>query len=300
MSPHPDDGLFMTGHIVIISDTHLGRPNCAALSAKALRPLWQDASQLIINGDIAEIHHPKHADDAREQVNKLYEYCERDGIILTMLSGNHDPYISDLRHVHLAEGNIFVTHGDVLHPAIVPWSPSAPRVRIAFEKALSAVKPEYQDNLISLLAVSEYVSAQECRTLTNATSHSSIKGMLQRPWSILKVLYYWKIVPHMAAQFTKHHSPKAKYMIFGHTHRPGIWHFEDMTVINTGSFGFPGRPWAVTIEDLQLSVWKILRRKGTYCLAKTPVRTYELPVCVSSPSALNTRPVSERPSAAVM
>lgn len=70
--PHPVDGLFMTDRIVIISDTHLGRPKCAALSAKALRPLWKDASRLIINGDIAEIHHPKHADAAGEQVIKLF------------------------------------------------------------------------------------------------------------------------------------------------------------------------------------------------------------------------------------
>ena len=54
------------------------------------------------------------------------------------------------------------------------------------------------------------------------------------------------------------------------------------------------------IEDRQLSVWKILHRSDTYCLAETPVRTYELPVRVSSSSALNTRPVRERPSAAVM
>ena len=290
----------MAGHIVIISDTHLGRPKCAALSALALRPIWKDATRLIINGDIAEIHHPKHADAAGEQVIKLFEYCERDGVILTLLSGNHDPYISDLRHVHIAEGNIFVTHGDVLHPAIAPWSPRTPRIRIAYEKAISAVDPEDRDHLISRLSVSRYASAQECQALANAASQSSIMGMLLRPWAILQVLHYWKVVPRMAAHFTKYHSPEAKFMIFGHTHRPGIWHFDDMTVINTGSFGFPGRPWAVTIEDRQLSVWRILRCSDTYCLAETPVRTYELPVRGSSPSALNTRPVSERPSAAVI
>ena len=286
----------MPGRIVIISDTHLGRPSCAALSAEALRPLWQDTSRLIINGDIAELHHPEHAHQAEEQVIDLFEYCALDGVILTMLSGNHDPYISNLRHVHIAEGTIFVTHGDVLHPAIAPWSPAAPRVRTAYEKALAAVDPEDRDQLSARLAASRYASTEERYTLAEEASHSSVLGMLMRPFAILQVIQYWMIVPHLAAHFTKYHSPDAKFMIFGHTHRPGIWHIEEVVVINTGSFGFPGHPRAVVIEGTTLSVFKIHQRNGSYHLAPQPLRTYELPVRVSAPSAVNTRPVRERPS----
>ena len=98
----------MAGPITIISDTHLGRPRRAALSADALRPIWAESSQLIINGDIAELHHPDLEDEAEAQVIRLFELTMMDGIVLTLISGNHDPYISDLRHVHIAEGAVLV------------------------------------------------------------------------------------------------------------------------------------------------------------------------------------------------
>ena len=94
------------------------------MSAVALRPLWAGASNLIINGDVAEVHHPEHWADAATQLLQLLDLCEKDGVALTLLSGNHDPFIGEVRHLHLANHQVFVTHGDALHPAIAPWSPA--------------------------------------------------------------------------------------------------------------------------------------------------------------------------------
>ncbi|MCZ6834956.1 MAG: metallophosphoesterase family protein [Planctomycetota bacterium] len=290
----------MAGPIVILSDTHLGRPHSSAVSAKALSPLWAGASRLILNGDVAEVHHPKYAERAEDEMISLFEQCEIEGVILTLLSGNHDPYLSDLRHVHIANDSIFVTHGDVLHPAIAPWSPAAPYVRMAHEEALSQVPPEDRDHLEARLAVSRYASTRECELLCDKLSSSTTVQVLRRPWSILQVLHYWHVIPSLAACFTKTHCPKAKFMIFGHTHRPGIWEFEGLTVINTGCYGFPGHPRAVTIEGQELKVWAIKLKKGEYRLAREPIKRYELPEAVSAPSALNTRPVIFRPNAKAM
>ena len=98
--------LGMPGRIVILSDTHLGRPSCGAQSARALRPLWQGASHLIVNGDVAEIHHPRHWGEAARETMHLLDLCEEDSVALTLLSGNHDPFISEVRHLHLADDQL--------------------------------------------------------------------------------------------------------------------------------------------------------------------------------------------------
>ena len=286
----------MSGRIVILSDTHLGRAKNAAISAAALRPLWQDAARLVINGDIAELHHPLHADRAEFEVLELFGYCQQDGVILTMIAGNHDPFISDLKHVHIGGDAIFVTHGDVLHPSISPWSPAAPRVRAAYEKALAGIDPEDREHLESMLAVSRYASTHECRELERKRCRSMVIEALMRPWSVYQVLTYWRRIPRVAAHFTKNHCPKAKFMIFGHTHRSGIWHIDDLVIINTGSFGFPGKPLAVTVEGSELAVWAIKKKGTEYRLGQEPIRRYELPSPISMPSALKTRPVSVLPS----
>ena len=51
--------------IVILSDTHLSDGRRGAGSAEALRPLWQGADRLILNGDTAEPRSPRPRDAAR-------------------------------------------------------------------------------------------------------------------------------------------------------------------------------------------------------------------------------------------
>jgi predicted phosphodiesterase len=266
----------MNGRTVIISDTHLGRPRAAALSARALRPLWQGAAHMIINGDVAEVHHPHHWPTAARQTLELFDLCEEDDVQLTLLSGNHDPYLSDIRHLHIANDQVFVTHGDVLHPAIAPWSPAAGRIRAAFEKALSQIDGDDRSALESRLDAAQHASHSEWGQLRLEAARSRIRSMMVRPWAIAKVLWYWRIVPELAAAFARGHVPEARYFVFGHTHRPGIWTIDGLTIINTGSFGFPGTPRAVVIEDDALHVHRIVRRRGEYQLSSEPLAQFAL------------------------
>lgn len=263
--------------IVILSDLHLGRPHCAARSADALRPLWRRASHVILNGDVAEVHNRAHWSRAACQTMRLFDLCEMDNVGLTLLSGNHDPFISDIRHVHLHGGSVFVTHGDVLHPAVAPWSPAAGRMRKAHARAISALAPEQRDHLESILSASQFASHAEWSQLEAEASHSSVWRMLVSPLAILQVIYYWHVFPRLAAQFADRHTPDARFIVLGHTHRSGIWTVGDRTVINTGSFGFPGRPMAVVVDDVSLTVMRVRLQGDAYRYAAKPVAKYSLP-----------------------
>ena len=294
----------MPGRIVILSDTHLGRPSCGALSARALRPLWQGASHLIINGDLAEIHHPTHWGDAARESMHLLDLCEEDSVALTLLSGNHDPFISEVRHLHLADGQVFVTHGDALHPAVAPWSPAAGRMRKAHEEALAAIEPESRGRLESRLKASQRASHVEWTQLEEEASHSTVRGMLLRPWSILQVLHYWHVFPKLASSFVQEHAPQARFAILGHTHRPGIWTINNRVLINTGAFGFPGQPRAVCLEGNRLTVWPIHLREKLYEFGREPLAEFQLDSAMHhegpDPSALKTRPGRARPKIAAI
>lgn len=262
---------------VIISDTHLGRPHAAVRHVAQLRPLWQGAAHLIVNGDAAEVHHPRHWSQAACEVLKLYDFCEQDGVELTLLSGNHDPFLSDIRHLHLADNTVFVTHGDVLHPAIAPWSPAAGRMRAAHDAALATLEPETRRHLESRLSVAQHASLAEWQSIRVEAEQSSMLRMLLRPWALAQVLHYWHIIPRLTAQFAAEHAPEARYIITGHTHRPGIWRVGPRTIINTGSFGFPGTPRVVVLDGEALTVWKLRLTNSVYELASSPQSLFAIP-----------------------
>jgi UDP-2,3-diacylglucosamine pyrophosphatase LpxH len=264
-----DEGRVDPARTVVISDLHLGRPHGAARSAQALRPLWSGAARLIVNGDTAEIHHPEHWSVAARLTLELFDLCERDGVELILLSGNHDPYISDTRHLTAADGKVFITHGDVMHPAVAPWSPASARIRAAHERALAALEHTERDTLEARLRASQHASFAEWHDLdglADEAAHSTTLGMLIRPWAVAQVLRYWMVFPRLAAAFLAEHAPESEYIVVGHTHRAGIWRIDGRTVINTGSFGFPGKPRAVVLEGARLTVHDVMREGEVYAL----------------------------------
>ena len=70
----------MQRRTVILSDTHLAGNGQGAGSADALRPLWQGADELILNGDTAELSHPTLRADAAREVMRIQDLCEEDGV----------------------------------------------------------------------------------------------------------------------------------------------------------------------------------------------------------------------------
>ena len=266
----------MSGHTVILSDTHLGLVRRRRRFVQALRPLWKGASHLILNGDVAEIHDPKRRIAAARAVVELSELCELDDVRLTMLSGNHDPLLSDVRHLHMAGGHILVMHGDALHPAIAPWSTTARQMQQIHTDAVEALPDNLRSDLDARLAAVQHASVRQWNQMGDRYTQNGLFHMIIRPWCILRVLAMWRQYPKLADRFATKHAPAARFVIFGHTHHHGIWRLGNRVLINTGSFVFPGRPCAVILGDASLGVYAVYRKTGRYWLAKRPMRTYDL------------------------
>ena len=88
----------------------------------------------------------------------------------------------------------------------------------------------------------------------------------------LRLLWAWRAAPELASRFLKDYAPKARCIILGHTHRPGVWHKEGRIVVNTGSFSRPNWPWAVWVGGGQMSVRKVERDRGGCLLGREVAR----------------------------
>ncbi len=261
----------MTRTTLIISDTHLGRPRKA--TAGALRPLWQGVDEMVINGDAAEVQIPRLRASAVRELDQLNELTRRDGVRLTLISGNHDAYLTDTRYLEFAGGRILVMHGDALHPAVAPWTRSAKAMRKLTARALADADPAERDTLRTRLAVAQHVGHSEFleEYVLSSRGEGGIMHAIRRPWEVPRVLRYWRQEPALAERFLDQYAPQAEVLIVGHSHRPGVWQRGGRTLINTGAFTFPGRPWCAIIENNTVRVERIVKAAGRYERSHKPI-----------------------------
>lgn len=249
----------MQRRTVILSDTHLAGNGQGAGSADALRPLWQGADELIMNGDIAELSHPTLRAQAAREVMRIQDLCEMDGVRLTFLSGNHDPHITDRRFLRLCSGEVFLTHGDMLHPAISPWTSYAKQLRELHEDALAQLGLMDRAQLDQQAMAAAHASNIKW---DHIAEHEPVKlGQLAKrvdqARKVAKVLWFWHRLPKMAARFAQRYAPDARFFIFGHIHRAGVWQFGNQTIINTGAYHYPRNPQAVVLDGQTLSMHRV-------------------------------------------
>ena len=266
------------GRTVILSDTHIGKPGRGAPSAAALRPLWHGASRLILNGDVAEVHDPQWRARAAREVLALEELCEKDGVDVTILSGNHDPMISDRRFLSIHDGAVFITHGDILHPAISPWNSYAPKLQSMHEQTLSILNPRELASLETRLAAVQHVAHLEWDHEANDPRPVGSKWQkaVSIPVKAGRVLWYWSTMHWRAYGFMLRHAPEAQFFVFGHYHHSGIWRMGKRIIINTGSYCFPAQPLAVVTENQTLTVYAIRWDGQAYHLREKPRAIFQI------------------------
>ncbi len=291
IGPRNADDADVAERVVILSDLHLGRRRHSAGSAEKLRPLWQGASQLILNGDTAEVHHKQQWSQAARQVLRLFDMCEADDVTLTLVSGNHDPFLSDVRALTLAGGEIFVTHGDAFHPAIAPWSPRAAHMHKVFKNAIATLDPESRGLLEHHLEAAQHASHAEWQVLADDTHRPSLLSMIVHPFAFAASMRWWHTYPKLAAAFVARHAPAARLVVTGHTHYSSVRTVGNVTVINTGGFGMHRKPLGVIIEHNELRVHRIEKQGEVFAFSPRaqarfelhPERAGDAPVLMPSP-----------------
>lgn len=266
----------MAALLRILSDIHYGDRATRVLQLNQLRPLFEGVSQLVLNGDTLDTRpgpNPAHTAAVRAEVAAFFP---REVPATTFLTGNHDADFSPHHALDLAGGQVFVVHGDVFFDNIVPWSADVPlieRLLAAEARALPAGTANDLDQRLELFRRVSALVPQRHQSERNTLKYwaSFVRDIAWPPTRIWHIIDAWRTTPARAAALARRHRPRAKFIISGHTHRPGIWRMPDgLVVINTGSYTPPLGGTAVDlVGDRSLRVRKVELHRGEFRLGAT-------------------------------
>jgi len=258
------------GLIRILSDLHYGDRASRLRSLSQLDPLLEGIDQLILNGDTFDTRpssHPQQTDRIRAETLAYFSSCAPAVINIT---GNHDPDISVHHSLDLAGDYVFVTHGDIIFEDVVPWGRDTEYFTARINRDLAALDERSRHLLDPRLTI--YRDACLGLPQGHQAEPNPFKYTLQviadtiwPPQRSLRILRAWQETPKRAAAIAAMHRPAARFMLIGHTHRPGVWTTASgLTFINTGSLSRPFGALAVDINTTQLRVRRIVSRAGHF------------------------------------
>lgn len=254
----------------VFSDLHFGDHASRVRQLAQIRPLVAGISHLVLNGDTLDTRpgpRPDHTSECRADVAA---FLRHEVPVTSVLTGNHDADISELHHLDLAGGSVFATHGDIFFDDIVPWSHDAAMIRRKIAAELSRLPTAHRHELGHRFAVFRRVAASVPQR--HQSERNKLKYLLHffadtvwPPTRIVRVVQAWRLAPAAAATLSRRHRPKAKFVLCGHTHRPGIWTLPDgVRVVNTGSFCPPLGGLVVDLTPEQLVVRRTVLRRGEF------------------------------------
>ncbi len=259
----------------IFSDLHYGDRASSLLRLDALQPLFADATQLVLNGDLIDTRPSADPAGTAALRAETLDFLSRTPAPIVTLTGNHDPDLSAQHHLEFADRRVFVTHGDILFEDLVPWGRDAPELRRRFAAALAALSPTARESLDGRFAAARRAAASiPQRHQSERDGFKYLIGFLADtiwpPSRILRVLRAWRETPARAAAFIARHRLPAKFLVMGHTHRAGVMRTDSgLTILNTGSFCPPGRTAVVDLTPNRIALREVDRRSGEFRLGRT-------------------------------
>ncbi len=262
----------------IVSDLHVfdGAGRIRRLSE--LDPLLDGMDSLLVNGDACDTQ----VGTTPGQVAELKAYLNGRAPQVTLVTGNHDPDISDVHEQLLADGRVWATHGDVFFPDATPWSAIVPEIRRRIAAAQAQRGLASLDDVATRLLIFREIChglpiRWDLRRRDFFAKAQRLLHDLRAPARIRAVLRAWKNAPELAATLVAAQRATAQVVVFGHIHRPSIHHRAGRIIINTGAFAGPMGAWTVDIDNDLVRVRRIERRRGAWhagsILSEFPLRS---------------------------
>jgi predicted phosphodiesterase len=262
-----------TDPTLILSDLHLGHRASLIRDPEQLAPVFREANTIVLNGDTAELRHQIDRPVGRTLAATLARVCHSSGAKAIFINGNHDPVISHVDHLDLAEGQMLVTHGDMLFLGIAPWSRQAYAYRKIHLRALDQLGPDALLNFEKRLLATKRTSLK-LQLLEEPTTRGRFPGLglivrqFWPPFRPFMILHAWWETPKLGAKLLQAFRPETRYLLIGHTHFPGCWNHGGRVVINTGSFVLNFGACAVLLNEKSFEIRKIKRYQKNFVLGK--------------------------------
>ena len=251
--------------IRIFSDLHYGDRATSLKSLPSLFPLFEGASELILNGDTLDTRYGPYAAVTEAARAEITGFFIKSAPPTTFITGNHDPDISEVHSLEIADRRVFVTHGDILFENLVPWGRDSKVLHQRIVAELVKLPAAQRENLRrQLIAYRTAASSIPQRHQSEQNPWKYAMGFaadtIWPPLRILRVFQAWKETPARAANLLQRHGLIAKVMVMGHTHRFGATRVANGTiVINTGSFCPPTGAGVVDVSTSRVVLRSVVR-----------------------------------------
>lgn len=253
--------------IRIFSDLHYRDSESRLQSLAAFAPLLAGADRIILNGDTLD----SQPACARPDVAAVRSFFTAQTVPVVFLSGNHDPDISEQAELSLLDGRVWVTHGDVLFDDIAPWS----AVRAELARRIATLTRDLPAGDHDRIETRLRLNRAACLHLpeTHVRTHRDLSTRVARlihtlfpPHRLLAMIKAWCTTPARARKFVREQRPRARLVVLGHTHHPGVWRdrASGVTVVNTGTFCPPFGARFVELQGDRVKVVRIVWRRGSF------------------------------------
>jgi predicted phosphodiesterase len=254
--------------IRILSDLHIGHPLSRIRKVAQLRPLFEGAGTVVLNGDSVEPFLKPDREAARQKLNELTRLIRACGAEPVVLSGNHDPEESPLAHLDLLDGLVHVTHGDVLFEEIAPWATDSDRLEELRHEAMAertdAIRSSVEAHLAAMRTAVQRFHA-ECQDPRRTSWFvPMVRRALWLPLKVIKARRAWRQSPELGRRYLRQFRPQTRFLIMGHTHRPGVARAGRRIIINTGSFQYGLGAYVVDVSDQGVTVRSVGIRGGAH------------------------------------
>lgn len=239
--------------VLILSDFHLGNRNSKSYGMMdGIARLARSFDRVILNGDSLDRYEkPNCTPDAPKLLQDITTACASSSAPPELLPGNHDPAISDVHWIYLKESATLIFHGDFIADCTHPSEEFDQKqaAHLAERWAELGGRPRnFADLAIQYRTAQRAHLADSPADREGQTFVEYMTRNLIPPWQPFQILAYIYNAPRRLAELAKTFGEPVRHVVAGHTHRPGCWRIDGMTVFNTGSFMPLSTPNAVIVE----------------------------------------------------
>lgn len=240
--------------VLVLSDLHLGSK--ASRAASCLDDIARVAAgfdRVILNGDTLDRCYtdPREDDGALRFIEKARNCCASRNGPPEMLTGNHDPMISDTHWVYDEHSQTLIFHGDCIRDYTHITKRTDQLLKAKLEERWAALggRPN------AFLALHENYRQVQREFLPIINPYKKTKTVMQYALALIypprrpfDIIHYWMTAPDLALKLASGFNRTVKNVVVGHTHKPGSWKINGVSVFNTGSYMPMSGAFAVCID----------------------------------------------------
>lgn len=265
--------------ILVISDLHVGNDvSKAPAMLDGVARIARNYDRIILNGDTLDCYardeHVAAGTKLARDFEQIRSACTTRTGPPEIITGNHDPRISDTDFIYIKEHRTLVFHGDCIADSTHPSDPQENILANYVGKHWTKIggRPSQFSELATTYRRLQREHLSENPRKERRSTLTYLLGLCYPPQKPFHVLKYVLTSHHLAEELADAHDQPIDHVVIGHTHRAGTWKIRNRTVFNTGSFMPMSWPSAVVMDER--GVYRVPLAK----LIRTNTTTVQIPL----------------------